>query len=170
MEQNKQIHTLDFLSHAVEQTHRAGAFLATLLQAGDIVWLEGDLGAGKTTLTKGIADGLGVSGYVNSPTFTLVNEYKGRLPIYHLDCYRLESGEAALNIGLDEYLAGDAVTIIEWPERIANVLPPERLSIILSYKSETERLIRLQPFGSRYVNLLQELKKTPLEQHDFSSR
>lgn len=150
---------VDFVSHSVAQSQKAGANLAHLLQPGDIVLLEGDLGAGKTTLTKGIAQGLGVKGYVNSPTFTLVNEYNGRLPVYHLDCYRLESGREALDFGIEEYLYGDGVTIIEWPERISEILPPDFMRIRLSYLSESKRGLRFEPCGERYVGMVQEFKK-----------
>ena len=117
-------------------------------------------GAGKTTFTKGVAQGLGVEGYVNSPTFTLVNEYEGRLPVYHLDCYRLESGQEALDFGIEEYLYGDGVTIIEWPERIREIWPASYIRVSLSYVSETKRSLRLEPVGPEYVGLMQEFKKS----------
>ncbi len=150
---------VEFISQSVAHTQRAGVVLAQLLQPGDIIWLEGDLGAGKTTFTKGVAQGLGVTGYVNSPTFTLVNEYQGRLPIYHLDCYRLESGREALDFGIEEYLDSGGVTIIEWPERIREVLPPDHLAIQLGYMTDTKRTLRLEPFGQRYIELVQEFRK-----------
>ncbi len=146
---------VEFISHSAEQTRHIGATLARLVQPGDIIWLQGDLGAGKTTFTKGLAEGLGVTGYVNSPTFTLVNEYAGRLPIFHLDCYRLESGREALDFGLEEYLYGDGLTIIEWPERIQEVLPPDGLRLYLAYLSENERTFRLEAFGGRYEAMAQ---------------
>lgn len=150
---------VDFVTHSATQTQKAGEVLARLLQPGDIILLEGDLGAGKTTFTKGIGQGLQVEGYVNSPTFTLVNEYRGRLPLYHMDCYRLESGQEALDFGLEEYLYGDGVTIVEWPERIEEVLPDEVLRIKLGYVNDTKRAIRLEPIGSRYLALTAEFKK-----------
>lgn len=150
---------VDFVTHSATQTQKAGAVLGRLLEIGDIILLEGDLGAGKTTFTKGVGQGLEVEGYVNSPTFTLVNEYQGRLPLYHLDCYRLESGREALDFGLEEYLYGDGATIIEWPERIAEVLPDEFLLVKLSYVNDTKRAIRLEPFGPRYIELASEFKK-----------
>ena len=150
---------VDFVSHSVSQTQKAGSNLAELLAAGDVILLEGDLGAGKTTFTKGVAQGLGVSGYVNSPTFTLINEYQGRLPVYHLDCYRLESGREALDFGIEEYLYGDGVTIIEWPERIREILPSEYLRVQLGYVTDTKRSIRLDPAGSRYVALVKDFKQ-----------
>jgi tRNA threonylcarbamoyladenosine biosynthesis protein TsaE len=151
---------VDFVTHSATQTQKAGAVLGRLLQPGDIILLEGDLGVGKTTFTKGIGQGLLVEGYVNSPTFTLVNEYQGRLPLYHLDCYRLESGREALDFGLEEYLYGEGAIIIEWPERIAEVLPSEVLRVKLGYVNDTKRAIRLEPLGARYVALTTEFKKT----------
>ena len=156
--------SLSFSSSSVVQTQRLGATLARLLEAGDIIWLEGDLGAGKTTLTKGIAQGLGVVGYVNSPTFTLVNQYQGRLPVFHLDCYRLESSWEALDFGIEEYLDAGGVTIIEWPERIRDILPPERLLIGLEYLDETERLLRLEAFGARYERLVRDFEQAALQE------
>jgi tRNA threonylcarbamoyladenosine biosynthesis protein TsaE len=149
---------LNFISHSTQQTHRVGVTLGKLLQAGDILLLSGELGAGKTTLTKGLAEGLGVEGYVNSPTFTLVNEYQGRLPVYHLDCYRLESGREALDFGIEEYLYGDGVTIIEWFELIAEILPPEHLTIRLRHLNETKRDLRFEPAGKRYIELTNQFK------------
>jgi len=150
---------VDFVSHSAVQTQKAGAVLGRLLERGDIILLEGELGAGKTTFTKGVGQGLDVGGYVNSPTFTLVNEYQGRLPLYHLDCYRLESGREALDFGLEEYLYGEGATIIEWPERISEVLPGECLRVKLSYVNETKRALRLEPSGARYVAMVGEFKK-----------
>lgn len=149
---------VDFVSHSINQTQRCGSQLAQLLMPGVVILLEGDLGAGKTTFTKGLARGLGVEGYVNSPTFTLVNEYEGRLPVYHLDCYRLENGKEALDFGIEEYLYGDGVTIIEWPERISEILPSDCIRVSLSYLTETKRSLRLEPVGIKYILLMQEFK------------
>lgn len=151
---------VDFVSHSIKQTQHCGSQLAQHLVPGAVILLEGDLGAGKTTFTKGIASGLGVEGYVNSPTFTLVNEYEGRLPVYHLDCYRLNSGQEALDFGIEEYLYGDGVTIIEWPERISEVLPADYIRVTLSYLTDTKRSLRLEPVGPKYVPLMQEFKKS----------
>ena len=151
---------VDFISHSITQTQRCGSQLAQHLAPGTIILLEGDLGAGKTTFTKGIAHGLGVEGYVNSPTFTLVNEYEGRLPVYHLDCYRLESGQEALDFGIEEYLYGDGVTIIEWPERIREIWPESYIHVSLGYLTETKRSLRLEPVGPAYIGMMQDFKKS----------
>ncbi len=150
---------VEFISHSVSQTQKAAASLTQFLQAGDILLLVGDLGAGKTTFTKGIALGLGVQGYVNSPTFTLVNEYQGRCPVYHLDCYRLNSFQEALDFGIEEYLYGDGVTLIEWPERIHEILPQEFMTVRLNYLSDTKRALRFEPTGDRYITMLQDFKR-----------
>ncbi|MBN9388065.1 MAG: tRNA (adenosine(37)-N6)-threonylcarbamoyltransferase complex ATPase subunit type 1 TsaE [Chloroflexi bacterium] len=151
---------VDFVSHSVAQTQRCGSQLAQQLGPGTVILLEGDLGAGKTTFTKGLAQGLGVEGYVNSPTFTLVNEYEGRLPVYHLDCYRLENGREALDFGIEEYLYGEGVTVIEWPERIREIWPSSYIRVTLSYLNETKRSLRVEPVGPEYVGLMQEFKKS----------
>lgn len=151
---------VDFVSHSVAQTQKCGSQLARQLVPGTVILLEGDLGAGKTTFTKGLAQGLGVEGYVNSPTFTLVNEYEGRLPVYHLDCYRLENGREALDFGIEEYLYGDGVTVIEWPERIKDIWPESYIQVTLSYLNETKRSLRLEPVGPAYTGLMQEFKKS----------
>jgi tRNA threonylcarbamoyladenosine biosynthesis protein TsaE len=131
--------------------------LAELLDQGDVLTLEGDLGAGKTTFTKGLAKGLGITKTVNSPTFTIIKEYMGRLPLYHMDVYRVE--DAFEDLGFDEYFHGNGVTVVEWAHLIGEQLPEEFLKISLHYKSETEREIVLTPFGSRYVHVCKELMK-----------
>src|SRR5436305_2135610 len=115
---------VDVISHSLDQTRRIGGRLAALLAPGDVILLEGPFGAGKTTFTQGIARGLGVTDdYITSPTFTLINEYPGRLPLYHVDLYRLDSAAQALDLGLTDYLDSPGVTVIEWPERAAALLP-----------------------------------------------
>jgi tRNA threonylcarbamoyladenosine biosynthesis protein TsaE len=114
------------------------------LVGGEVFALHGVLGAGKTQLAKGLARGLGFRGDVTSPTFTIVHEYRGgRLPMYHIDLYRIQSEKEAIDIGLEEYLpASGGVTLIEWPERIASLLPPETQHWELEVVSLTERVIR----------------------------
>jgi len=131
--------------------------LAELLDQGDVLTLEGDLGAGKTTFTKGLARGLGITKTVNSPTFTIIKEYMGRLPLYHMDVYRVEDGFE--DLGFDEYFHGNGVTVVEWAHLIGEQLPEEYLKISLHYKNETEREIVLTPNGSRYVHVCKELMK-----------
>ena len=111
-----------FESHSAEDTFVLGKHIGEKACAGDIYCLDGDLGTGKTVLTQGLAAGLGIEDYVNSPTFTIVQEYEGRLPLYHFDVYRLADEE---EIGYEEYFFGPGVTVIEWPERVRGLIPAE---------------------------------------------
>lgn len=110
-------------SYCAKDTYNAGAELGATLKSGDIVYLNGDMGTGKTEFAKGIAQGLEVQEYVVSPTFTIVNEYTGRLPLYHFDVYRICDEEEMFDIGFEEYLYSDGVVVIEWAERISGILP-----------------------------------------------
>lgn len=113
-------------SHSPEETSAAGRRLAATLRAGDVIALVGDLGAGKTQFANGVAAGLGITQDVTSPTFTLIHEYDGgKFPLYHVDFYRLDSPEEALKIGLDEYLGDGGVTMIEWADKFAELIPVE---------------------------------------------
>ncbi len=152
-----------------EQTWHIGEMLGTRLSAGDIVCLYGDLGAGKTSFSYGIAIGLEVDDrYITSPTFTFVNEYQGRVPLYHIDLYRLKDPEELVNIGFEEYLDSDGVTVIEWAERAEDELPGECLSVYLSYVNNNSREIGFLAEGERYQKILDdlsnELKTTNLSQ------
>jgi tRNA threonylcarbamoyladenosine biosynthesis protein TsaE len=120
-----------------------GVQLGKMAKAGDIFLLIGDLGTGKTCLTQGIARGLGVKDYVSSPSFVLVKEYYGRLPLYHIDLYRLNVGEVE-DLGLEEYLYGKGVCVIEWAEKAFGILPQEQISVKIEHLSETERKIYLE--------------------------
>ncbi|MEI7958383.1 MAG: tRNA (adenosine(37)-N6)-threonylcarbamoyltransferase complex ATPase subunit type 1 TsaE [Verrucomicrobiota bacterium] len=112
------------ISHNPQETFELGKQFAGPLRRGDVLALEGDLGAGKTQFAKGLAAGLGVESDVTSPTFTLIHEYPGgRLPLFHIDLYRLEGEDEVLGIGLDEYLDGDGVTVIEWADKFAALMP-----------------------------------------------
>ena len=129
------------ISRSVDETRNLGQRIAKDLQPGDVLLLEGDLGAGKSELARGIAKGLGVAETVTSPTFTILNVYEsGRLPLYHFDVYRLGSGEELLDIGAEEMLYGDGVCVIEWADIVADVLPDDVLAIRLDYgEKEGER-------------------------------
>jgi tRNA threonylcarbamoyladenosine biosynthesis protein TsaE len=152
---------IDIVSHGIEQTRRLGAHLGNLLHPGSIILLEGEFGTGKTSFTQGIAAGLGIdSRYVNSPTFTLINEYKGgRLPLYHIDLYRLEGVKDVATLGLDDYLDGSGVTVIEWPQGATPWLPGDRLTVRFAHLSETKRTIRFYSSGAPYRSLTDEFKK-----------
>jgi len=141
-----------------EQTWRIGQMLGSRLEPGDIICLYGDLGAGKTSFSYGIALGLEVKDqYITSPTFTFVNEYKGRVPFYHIDLYRLKDPEELEGIGFEEYIDSDGVTVIEWAERAEDELPDDRLNVYLSYVNEHSREIGFLAEGERYEKLLHDL-------------
>ncbi|MCL0071783.1 tRNA (adenosine(37)-N6)-threonylcarbamoyltransferase complex ATPase subunit type 1 TsaE [Peptococcaceae bacterium] len=145
-------------SLSAKRTQSIGKLLGEKLKPKDIICLYGDLGAGKTCLSKGIAAGLGVSENITSPTFTIIKEYKGRYPVYHIDVYRLSSSADMLDLGYEEYFDGDGVVIIEWADIIEDILPEERLDIQLSKKDKVH-IIKFIPRGNRYVIIAEEMKK-----------
>lgn len=145
---------------STEQTEELGRIIGSLLEAGDLVCLYGDLGAGKTHLSYGIALGLEVKEpYITSPTFAFVNEYEGRIPFYHIDLYRLKDSTELEGIGFEEYVESDGATVIEWAERAEDELPPASLSIYLSHLSENSREVGFLAEGERYEKLLEELRE-----------
>ena len=126
-------------TYGPDETISLGKKLGRLLKPGDVVALYGELGAGKTVLTKGIARGLGVEADVHSPTFTLIHEHPGPIPLYHVDLYRLSSEQEVETLGLEEYIYSDGVTVIEWANTARSLLPAERLDITLRMTGDTER-------------------------------
>lgn len=154
--------TLDFTSTSVAQTERLGIRLGELLEPRDVICLSGELGAGKTTLARGIGRGWGTALRVTSPTFVLINEYPrphDGAALYHIDCYRLERPEDIMTVGLEDILDGDGAVMIEWPEHIVELLPPDRLWITLAYDSVTKRRLRLSAGGARAIDLLSDFRK-----------
>jgi tRNA threonylcarbamoyladenosine biosynthesis protein TsaE len=149
-------------SHSPEQTQLLGKRLGEIVLEGDVLLLEGELGTGKTCLIQGIANGLGIKQYAFSPSFVLIREYYGRLPLYHIDLYRLNNVEEINGLGLEEYLYGNGICVIEWAKKGLPVLPSDYLLIELNYVStnETQRNISLCPRGKRYLDLIQQL--TPI--------
>jgi len=135
--ENVSAETVD--SHSVEETFALGRRLATELRPGAVVALYGELGAGKTVLVKAIARALGFAGAVTSPTFTIIHEYPTDPPIYHVDLYRLNTEQEALEVGIEEYLRGRGVCIVEWADRIERLLPPRALAVHIEVVSETAR-------------------------------
>ncbi|SHF16786.1 tRNA threonylcarbamoyladenosine biosynthesis protein TsaE [Fodinibius roseus] len=132
----------EFVTHSPEETIAAGRRFAARLEAGDVVCLAGGLGAGKTHLVKGIAAGLAIDpDRVQSPTYTLIHEYEGEggLVLYHFDCYRMSSPQEAREIGAEEYFYGEGICVIEWPERIAALIPPEALWISITAPDKKTR-------------------------------
>ena len=152
--------SVEFISRSPEQTRRAGIRLGSLLQPGDIIGLEGDLGAGKTTLMQGIASGWGSLDRVSSPTFVLVNVYRrpDQQRLYHLDAYRLSSGFEAEDLDLDSMLESGPL-VIEWADRVQQVLPQERLWLAINWVDENQRDFLITASGSRFLTLLAEFRR-----------
>ncbi|AND37891.1 MULTISPECIES: tRNA (adenosine(37)-N6)-threonylcarbamoyltransferase complex ATPase subunit type 1 TsaE [Cytobacillus] len=145
----------EFISKKPEDTMAFSERLGSLLQPGDVLALEGDLGAGKTTFTKGLAKGLNITRNVNSPTFTIIKEYQGRLPLYHMDVYRVE--DSFEDLGFDEYFEGNGVTVVEWAHLVKEQLPEELLTIYLYLDDNDSRKLVLEPRGKRYEELCKEI-------------
>jgi tRNA threonylcarbamoyladenosine biosynthesis protein TsaE len=151
------MNTFIYQSTSSEDTYQLAEKLGSVVKPGTVITLEGDLGAGKTTFTKGLAKGLGVQRNVNSPTFTIIKEYMGRLPLYHMDVYRIESDSE--DLGFEEYFEGEGVTVVEWAHLISDHLPNERLAISIYHVTNNERRIEFQPFGVLYEMLCKEIFK-----------
>ncbi|MEW6447135.1 MAG: tRNA (adenosine(37)-N6)-threonylcarbamoyltransferase complex ATPase subunit type 1 TsaE [Bacillota bacterium] len=153
------MYSLEVRSDSPEATRAIGEKLARFLEAGDVVALYGELGAGKTCFTQGVARGLGVLSKVTSPTFVLLREYEGRLPLCHFDAYRLSGPEDLEEIGCKECFSGRAVSIIEWAERVADALPEDRLEVELLrlQGEENARLIHFKGTGERSLTVVEVL-------------
>jgi len=144
---------MEYITNSVNETIEIGEKIGSASKAGDIICIEGELGSGKTHLTKGIALGLGIKEYITSPTFTLVNEYEGRLRLYHFDVYRIDDPDEIEAIGFDEYIFSDAVSVIEWSDLIRELIPEEHIQINISKDSaedENVRRIKISWLGKRY--------------------
>lgn len=143
----------------LEETEKFGIFLGENLRPGDVLCLNGDLGAGKTTLTKSIAKGLGIDDYVTSPTFTIVNEYYGDVNLYHIDTYRLDDKIDVEYLGFDEYFYSDGVTIVEWADKIRDALPEEYMEINISSKDD-KRILDIKYLGNRFDEIKEKLDES----------
>ena len=128
-----------YLTHNEQETEALGEALARRLRAGDTVAFRGDLGAGKTAFTRGLARGLGCKGRVTSPTFTIVNEYEGDLPLFHFDMYRLGGEDELFDIGWEDYLGRGGVCAVEWSERVSAALPPDTVTVAIARRLEDEQ-------------------------------
>ncbi|MFN5299853.1 MAG: tRNA (adenosine(37)-N6)-threonylcarbamoyltransferase complex ATPase subunit type 1 TsaE [Planctomycetaceae bacterium] len=160
---DSQFPTIILDSQEEAETLALGQRLAGALEPGLVVALQGNLGAGKTRLVKGIAAGAGVDPReVTSPTFVLVNEYSGRWPIYHFDTYRLTSGVAFAELGIDEYFAGDGISLVEWADRVPDWLPPDRLEVTIEVTGEQARRLTIRGLGPRAAEVVRRLNATPL--------
>lgn len=148
---------LTICAKTAEETMAFGEALGRELGPGDVVALYGGLGAGKTTMTKGIALGAGVEAEVHSPTFTLIHEHPGREPFYHIDLYRLTGGEDVEFLGLEEYLYGEGITVIEWADRAPKLLPAERIEINLGFAGDGQREIRISATSDRLNEIIESV-------------
>lgn len=155
------MNAIELRSHSPERTHLLGTYIGKLAQRADVFLLVGELGTGKTCLAQGIAHGLEATEHVFSPSFVILREYRGRLPLYHIDLYRLDRTEEIADLGLEDYFYGDGVCVVEWADKCLQLLPKDNLLISMRYvpASPTARSIRLRPEGERYRALVEELRK-----------
>jgi len=165
--------TLDIISHSAAQTQRLGVRLGELLQGGELILLNGQLGTGKTTFTQGLAQGMGITDNINSPTFTLLKEYPGQQhsgsplgpargvgpALYHFDLYRLDNPEEILDLGFEDYFYGNGVCVVEWADKADLLWPAERLRIRMKMMSETKRGLLFNATGTYYCELLRQFQK-----------
>jgi len=171
--------TVDVISHSSAQTQRLGMRLGELLRGGELILLDGQLGAGKTTFTQGLAQGMNISAIVNSPTFTLLKEYSGRaqtsadsaagehaaqpdersLALYHFDLYRLDEVEEIIDLGFEDYFYGSGVSVVEWAEKASALWPADKLYICIKALNETKRTLLFRATGARYCELLRQFQK-----------
>ena len=140
---------LTFTTKSQEETIALGQKIGSKLKKGDIIAMQGTLAAGKTTITKGIAQALGITDTITSPTFCLISEYYGKMPLYHMDVYRLEGAEDFINLGIDDMLYGDGVCLIEWSEKIMSELPKKTIIVRLNSQQDNSRIIEIEnwPYG-----------------------
>ncbi len=156
--ENLNMSYLELISHSPEQTQELGMRIGELALPGDVFLLVGNLGTGKTCLTQGIAWGLGIKEHAMSPSFVIMRELYGRLPLYHIDLYRLDRIEESMDLGLDDYLYGKGVCVVEWAEKALSILPIEHLLIKINYLSDTERSFQITPSGQRYLEIVARLE------------
>lgn len=142
----------------LKDTEKIGKIISHCLEKGTVICLDGDLGVGKTALTQFIAKEFGVKEYITSPTFTIIKEYEGKLPFYHMDVYRIESEDDMYDLGYDEYIYSEGVIIIEWSHKIKGILPEDRIDIEIQRLSDTSRIMYIRGKGKVYDKLAEELK------------
>ena len=162
--------TLDIISHSAAQTQRLGVRLGELLQGGELILLKGQLGTGKTTFTQGLAQGMGITEHINSPTFTLLKEYRGSAErpgafqgmgpaLYHFDLYWLDNAEEVLDLGFEDYFYSNGVCVVEWADKADALWPTECLHIRMKIMSETKRGLLFNAAGTYYCELLRQFQK-----------
>ncbi len=142
---------MQFVSHSIQETEQFGEEVAKSLRGGDVLAFTGSLGMGKTAFTRGLARGLGCRGRVTSPTFTIVNEYDGKTPLFHFDMYRLGSSDELFDIGWDDYLARDGVCAVEWSERVSDALPDDTIYVDIARGEEDENTRTITVTGGRFA-------------------
>ncbi|MCL0034468.1 tRNA (adenosine(37)-N6)-threonylcarbamoyltransferase complex ATPase subunit type 1 TsaE [Dehalococcoidia bacterium] len=150
---------IELVTRSPEETQRIGADIGERAEIGDLILLVGNLGAGKTCFTQGVARGLGLADYTSSPSFVLVKEYQGRLNLYHIDFYRLDDIREIAELGMSDYLNRDGICVVEWADRALDLLPEEHLLIKFEHLAVNERRLRFEPRGQRYIRLVKELKE-----------
>lgn len=142
---------MQFVSHSIQETEQFGEEVAKSLRGGDVLAFTGSLGMGKTAFTRGLARGLGCRGRVTSPTFTIVNEYDGKTPLFHFDMYRLGSSDELFDIGWDDYLARGGVCAVEWSERVSDALPDDTIYVDIARGEEDENMRTITVTGGRFA-------------------
>nr|WP_300090796.1 tRNA (adenosine(37)-N6)-threonylcarbamoyltransferase complex ATPase subunit type 1 TsaE [Sedimentibacter sp.] len=142
----------------LQDTEKIGKIISRCLEKGTVLCLDGDLGAGKTAITQFIAREFGVKEYITSPTFNIIKEYEGRLPFYHMDVYRVESEDDMYDLGYDEYIYSEGVTVIEWSEKIRGILPEERIDVKIDRIDDNKRIMTIEGKGVVYDKITEELK------------
>jgi len=150
---------IDIITDTPDKTKNIAKNVAKLILPGDIILFFGELGAGKTCFTQGIAEELEVKEYVNSPSFTIINEYSGKMPIYHFDLFRLNNYHEFDELGYEEYFYGKGLAIVEWSEKIVDYLPKKYLKIAITFIDMNKRKISISSKNKRYIKLIEELKK-----------
>ena len=139
---------MTFITNSPEETIELGIRIGKALKKGDVIAMQGTLAAGKTTITKGIAQALGITDTITSPTFCLISEYYGKMPLYHMDVYRLDGEEDFVNLGTDDMIYGDGVSIIEWSEKIMNELPKKTIILKITPQDDSSRKIELENWNN----------------------
>ncbi|MFL2755956.1 MAG: tRNA (adenosine(37)-N6)-threonylcarbamoyltransferase complex ATPase subunit type 1 TsaE [Dehalococcoidia bacterium] len=156
---NQYVFNYDTTTRSVNDTIKLGELLGTYLDKGDVLLLSGDLGAGKTVFTKGVVAGLGSKDIARSPTFVIVAEYAARIPIYHMDLYRLSESSMFDNMFLEEYIYGDGLCIVEWPNQISGMFPEYSLRIQIDLIDDLSRKINIQGSNIRHNDFFMKLKE-----------
>jgi len=150
---------LTIITKSPEETKKIGKDISKLVKPGDLIAFYGELGAGKTCFIQGVSEGLEVKDYVTSPSFTIINEYQGKIFVYHFDLFRLNDIEEILELGYEEYFYGNGLTVIEWANKIEKLLPKDHLKIDIKFKDCYKRRISFVPQGDRFNKLLEELTR-----------